>query len=74
MSAAAIGAAGFLALNGLVHENDQDVRNEATRRRVELQEREHGKVCPYCSDRFHVEHYEFHLFIAHKATLAKEPR
>ena len=70
MSAAA-GAAGYLAMNGLIPASDQDVRHEATKRGVFLQEREHGKVCPHCSERFGHDIFEFHLFIAHKRTAAK---
>lgn len=70
MSAAGT-AGGYLGMHGMLKPNDLDVRHEATKRRVELQEREHGKVCPHCSERFHVNHFEFHLFIAHKLTEAK---
>lgn len=61
MSAAAT-AAGYLFASGRLRRPDAD--------RV-VGAGEHGQLCPHCSERFAVQDFEFHLFIAHKLTEAK---
>lgn len=76
MSSCARAAAGYLCHRGQIegsdHAVDQAVRNEATRRRVELQERSHGKVCPHCLNRIAFDAYELHLLVAHQQVLQPE--
>jgi len=58
MSAAA-SAAGALAHDNRV--NSAHARGEAKRQ----YEREHGKACWLCGERFPVEHFELHFLMAH---------
>lgn len=67
MSAAA-SAAGYLYASGKLTRPEREERNT---RLVALKDREYGKACPYCSERFSLDLFEFHLFIAHKSAEAK---
>lgn len=75
MTAAAIGAAGYFALNkGRESEHARDARCENERlergraaqlRHVEVYERKHGKLCSACGERIAYDLFFAHTVMAH---------